>query len=436
MTKKIFQLSFLFGAILFLVLLNFHSTQATDCEGQCKALYTDSDQINNCQDTCSTLEKKAKLVKKNIVLNDKTQNILASQLTYLTQQQIKNQQNLQRIQTQLEKLTRKIDKLKTNIKQKEKEINSQKKILVGLMQSYYDYDQQGLLNIVLLKNKLSSFNQTDYLQQSGIKVADVLANIQIIKQQLTKESKDLQINFNKNKTLNNQLKQERNHLIANKNQKQSLLNKTQGDEQKYKAMLANIERQKKQLFNFSSASNLSEIFDSLKNYPTPSKKNRASTSWYFSQRDSRWKNKRIGNSHSLMKDYGCAVTAVSMVFRKLGSSTDPGKMSQAKIFYYDLIEWPRSWSSGINLISSTAHGNINWSTIDSQIKKGHPVIIHIYKTNGRGGHYVVITGKDSKGYIVHDPYFGPNIYLSTSRSLIGKLGIKSGTKLDQMIIYN
>jgi hypothetical protein len=106
------------------------------------------------------------------------------------------------------------------------------------------------------------------------------------------------------------------------------------------------------------------------------------------------------------------------------------------MFYYDLIEWPGSWDPSITLASSNSHGNVSWSTIDSQIKGNHPVIVHINKTSGGGGHYVVITGKDSKDYIVHDPYFGPNIYLGTSKSLVGKIGKDSATRIDQMIIYN
>ncbi|HLN19248.1 MAG TPA: C39 family peptidase, partial [Patescibacteria group bacterium] len=193
--------------------------------------------------------------------------------------------------------------------------------------------------------------------------------------------------------------------------------------------------QKKELFNFSEASNLGEVSASVSKYPKPSE-NLASTSWYFSQKDSRWGNKRIGNSNSLMKDYGCAVTSISMVFRKKGSSIDPGKMAGQKIFYYDLIKWPATWSPGIALTSSVSHGNIRWSTVDSELKNDNPVIVYIKKTNGRGGHYVVISGKDSKDYIVHDPYFGSNLYLGTSKALVGKIGVDSGVKIDQMIIYH
>ena len=136
-----------------------------------------------------------------------------------------------------------------------------------------------------------------------------------------------------------------------------------------------------------------------------------------------------------MKDYGCAVSAVSMTFKYYGVSIDPGKMAKQPIFSYDLIRWPTSWPPDISLISSTAHSGVNWSNVDNYIKNKQPVIVYIKKTNGRGGHYVVIQGKDSKDYIVHDPYFGSNLYLGTSRSLMGEMSPKSGTKVDQAIVY-
>ena len=65
-----------------------------------------------------------------------------------------------------------------------------------------------------------------------------------------------------------------------------------------------------------------------------------------------------------------------------------------------------------------------------------PVIVFIKKTKGGGGHYVVIHNKDSKDYVVHDPYFGANLYLGTSKALMGAMSPASGTVLDQAIIYN
>ncbi len=416
------------------------------CDDTCNAKFPDdANQNQSCQEQCKADEQKCEtlsnqqaVVKTLINVNNKTQDLLANQLDSIGQQKNETQQTIQSVQQKLDDLSAQMDSLKNDVNEKEKAIAYQRRILSNLMQSYYDYDQQGVLDLVLWNKDMAvSFGQTDYIQQSGSKVADVLEEIQTARADLQSIQDKINNDYQKSSDLNDQLSQKKDDLESTENQKQYLLEKTQGEETKYQAMLAHIEEQKAELFDFSSASNIGDVLDSVKSYAQPDKKYWASTSWYFSQTDSRWASQKIGNSKSLMKDYGCAVTSVAMVFKNLGASITPGSLAKAKIFSGDLINWPGSgWSSGIDLASSTGHGNISWSTIDSQIKNNNPVIVHISKTSGGGGHYVVVTGKDSKDYIVHDPYFGANIYLGTSRSLIGKLGTNSNTKIDQMIIYN
>jgi peptidoglycan hydrolase CwlO-like protein len=390
----------------------------------------------DAKDECENLEKKEKVYKELIEIKNKQKDTLSGQLESIDKEQEINTLKLSQTQKQVLDLDQRIGELEKGILAKEDDLNIQKKILIGLMQSYYEYDQQGLLDLVLIdKNFSDTVVQADYLEQSSTKLSTVLEAIEKDRNELMSDRNELnqkKEEINKQKEI---LADRNSDLASNESKKQSLLEKTQGEEQKYKDLLARVETQKLELFNFSEASNADEVIGSVGKYPKP-KDNLASTSWYYSQRDSRWGNKRIGNSSSLMKDYGCAITSVAMVFKKKSAGTDPGKMCREKIFYYDLIKWPSTWSPGISLASSVGHGNIKWSTIDAEIKKGNPVIVYIGKTNGRGGHYVVVTGKDSKDYIVHDPYFGANLYLGTSKALVGKIGVDSGVRLDQMIIYH
>ncbi|MFA7319450.1 MAG: C39 family peptidase [Parcubacteria group bacterium] len=420
---------------------------ASDCKVACDekcAYITDSDLNQNCQNQCKsdeqkceTLNNQAATYNKLLKINNQTQNLLSDQLDSINQQQVQTQQTLKTVQQKMDTTADQIDSLKSDINEKEKEIEYQKKILSNLMQTYYDYDQQGVLELVLWNREMStSFGQSDYIEQSGLKVSDVLAQIQNTQTQLLDSRQKLQEDYQANAELSDQFSQKKEDLQSSENQKQYLLEKTQGEEAKYQQMLANIEKQKAELFDFSSASNIGDVLDSVKDYPQPDKKYWASTSWYFSQTDSRWGNQKIGNSRSLMRDYGCAVTSVAMVLKNLGASISPSSLAKAKVFSGDLINWPGSWNPDIELVSSVGHGNVNWTTIKSQISDDHPVIVHIKKATGGGGHYVVITGRDSKDYIVHDPYFGANLYLGTSMSLIGKLGTNSRTSIDQMIIYN
>jgi len=410
------------------------------CETKCVALYPDStskkdDCQDSCVDDCKNLEKKAKIYEDLIRLKNKQQSALADQLDNINSEQAKTLAQLQTAQTQVQTLQQQIDSLEQDIKDKESLMELQKKMLASFMQSYYEYDQQDVLPIVLTNKDFSDiFNQSDYLGQSSSKVSTTLAEILAIRKSLRDNQDALKQKKADSDNAKADLVDKKENLQATENQKTNLLVQTQGEEEKYKKLLARVEAQKQELFDFGAASNLDDVSSSVKNYPSPSD-NLAPTSWYFSQKDSRWGNKRIGNSKTLMKDYGCAVTAVAMVFREKGASIDPGRMSSQKIYSYDLINWPTTWSPGISLKSSTGHGNINWSTIDAQIKKGNPVIVYIKRSRG-GGHYVVVTGKDKKDYIVHDPYFGANLYLGTSKSLVGKLGTNSSVSIDQMIVYN
>lgn len=414
----------------FIILLFIAAIPAMVFSSDCSQL------SGNDKKECEDLEKKAQLYQEIINLKNSQQNTLAAQMASIDNEQTATKINLEKAQQEAGTLSKQVESLERELADKNKEVDVQKKILSGLMQNYYEYDQQGLLGMVVLDEDMSSLlNQSDYLEQSGIKVKVLLSDLQENRDIILRDYKELKQKKDELDQKKADLADKQEDLDATENQKQSLLIQTQGEEAKYQQLLDRVEKQKGELFNFSEASNLDEVRNSISKYPSP-KSHLASTSWYFRQNDSRWGNTRIGNSSSLMKDYGCAVTSVSMVFKKHGASITPGKMAKQNIFYFDLIKWPTSWSPSIDLISSTSHGNVSWSTINKQIDKGNPVVVYIRKTNGRGGHYVVVTGKDKKDYIVHDPYFGPNLYLSTSKSLVGKIGINSSVAIDQMIIYN
>lgn len=389
------------------------------------------------KEKCEDLEKKADAYRDLIDIKNKQQLTLQKQIELIDKEQARTQQDLSVISGKAISLDQQIQNLEEQINAKEILIKYQTAILAGLMQLYYEDYQEGVLNIVLINKNFSDvLNQADFVGQTGARIKDILETIKTARADLETEQNKLSESRLENENLKSQLEDKKYDLQANESQKQSLLSKTQGEEQKYQDLLARVEKQKLELFNFSASDNASDVLSSVSSYPKPDSKYWASTSWYFSQRDSRWANKTIGNSNTLMKDYGCAVAAVSMVFKYYGASIDPGKMAKQKIFYYDLIQWPGSWSPDIQLASSVGHSGVSWSKVDKAIKNKQPVIVYIKKTNGRGGHYVVIHNKDSKDYIVHDPYFGANLYLGTSRSLMGAMSPKSGTVLDQAIIYN
>lgn len=390
---------------------------------------------NENQDDYEELKRKAETYRQIIEIKEKQGETLANQLSITDSniQQVQSQINLS--EEEISDLNTQIIRLSRQITEKESLIAFQKDLLSDIIQSYYEASKTGVMATYLSGEDIASFIiKKDRIAQTGDKIQKLVNSIAETKKTLENQSSDLDKKKGEVIAKSQELQDKNENLASIKERKQTLLAQTQGDEERYRQLLANVEAQKQQLLDidqFFSASGLS-----ADSYPKPDSKYFASKDWYYSQWDSRWGNENIGNTRTKMKNYGCAVTSVAMVLNYHGGSMDPGDLANQSIFSGDLINWPSSWSKPqVSLASTKSHSNVSWSTIDNQIENNNPVIVYIKRSKG-GGHYVVIHHKDSKGkYVVHDPYFGANIFLDTSRALVGALGSSSSTSIDQMIIY-
>jgi peptidoglycan hydrolase CwlO-like protein len=386
-------------------------------------------------DKIKALEEKAENYRKLIEIKKQQQGTLGNQLSLLEAENNKLETEIEIKKEALGDVSSQVERLKNQIQEYERSIRSQRAVLGDLLRSYYE-NKRGdeIVKMFGQDNFYSALRSEDSLLQAEEKVQEVVGNINALKNSLEKEKKAKEQKQQELETLTDQLDEKNRKLDASKAQKQNLLEVTKGEEAKYQQLLAKVEAQKQELLNIDELSTASGLSADAYDKPTSGL---ASTSWFYSQKDSRWGNDEIGRSRSKMKDWGCAVTAVTMVFKYYGSSVTPKTLADSSsLFSWDLIKWPSVWEK-IKLVSGFSHGNINWTTIDKELKAEHPVIIYIKKTNRGGGHYVVIHHKTDKGkYVVHDPYFGANIFLDTSRALVGQMGNDSGTVMDQMIIYN
>jgi peptidoglycan hydrolase CwlO-like protein len=395
-------------------------------------------EIQDKQQQIEDLRKKAESYRQMIEMKQNKSQTLQNQIDLMEGQIASLTSDIVRLQEDIDKTTEEIGGLSLQIEEKEKDIENKKKILAGVIQSYYETNQDSLVEFFLRNTNLSEFlSQSDYAAQTSAKVDEVLATVISAREELENDQKELQKKNDEQKEKQGKILEKKRSIDNEQTSKESLLSQTQGEEQKYQDLLARVEEQKQELLGDISelsqekSSELAAVEATLEK----PKSGLASTKWYFSQRDSRWGDQHIGFSNTLMKNYGCAVTAVAMVFRYHGVDINPGTLAQQPIFYHDLIVWPQSWK-GVNLASSTGHGNIDWDTVDKEIKNNNPVIVFVKATKRGAGHYVVIHGKDKKGeYVVHDPYWGSNIFLNSTRAYVGAL-YGSGTTIDQMIIYH
>jgi peptidoglycan hydrolase CwlO-like protein len=391
------------------------------------------------QQKLEDLKDKAKIYRQIIEIKEKQGETLNNQLEITTTNIEQVQEQIKSSAQQIEDLNSQIIRLEKQIKEKDNQIEFKKKILANIIQTYYEANRTGVVAAYLSGGDVTSFIvNKDRIAQTGDKIQELVASIKEEKQDFETQSQTIDRKKSELVEKNLQFQNQKDKLASIKKQRENLLVQTQGEEARYRQLLANVEKQKQELLNIDQYFATSGL--SADSYSKPDSKYFASTSWYFSQRDSRWGDENIGNTKTKMKNYGCAVTSVAMVFKEKGVSMTPGKLANEPIFSGDLINWydSKDWEKSWPIPNSAygwRHGNINWSVIDSKIEKGAYVIVYINRTKG-GGHYVVIHHKDSKGkYVVHDPYFGANIFLDTSRALIGALGSSSSTRVDQMIIY-
>ncbi len=394
--------------------------------------------IEDKQEQIEDLQRKAESYRQMIEMKQSKAQTLENQIKLMEGQIASLETDILSLQKNIDEISGEIDKLEIQIEEKEKNIENKKKILAGVIQTYYEANQDSLVELFLRNINLSDFlSQSDYATQTSVKVDEVLATVISARDELEKDKRELQKKSDEQKEKQGKIIEKKRSLDGEQSSKEALLVQTQGEEQKYQDLLARVEQQKQELLgdiDELSGERSSELAAVEATLEKP-KSGLASTSWYFSQRDSRWGDQHIGFSNTLMKSYGCAVTAVSMVLRYHGVDINPGMLAQQPIFYHDLIVWPKSWK-GVELASSTSHGNIDWDTIDEEIKNKNPVIVFVKSTKRGAGHYVVIHSKDKNGeYVVHDPYWGSNIFLNSTKAYVGAL-YGSGTIVDQMIVYH
>ena len=134
------------------------------------------------------------------------------------------------------------------------------------------------------------------------------------------------------------------------------------------------------------------------------------------QQDPAWSGYRLGTSPTeTVGSSGCAITSVVMMLNYYGISTDPGLINgwltnNGGYFFDDKILWASidTYSNGRVVFTGWLGPDLN--LITSEIDAGRPVIAEV-SLNGNQ-HFVILTGYDSNGYIINDPWFSDVAYFA------------------------
>ena len=363
LSHPIFTLTVILAVMFFSIL----AVRAADEDLPGELNQQEKEEIKKKEEKVEKLEKKAKTYKKIIELKQKQQTTLGNQLSSLDSEIQALESEINANKFKINDLNDQIRKVESAIKKKEKLIQAQKKVLAGMIRAYSEHNQGNNLIASVLNNEgLSGFMaKKDRIIQTGDNIKSMLVNLKALKNNLKEERDLLESRKAKLVDLHYELEEKGSYLESNRRQKKILLSQTQGEESRYKKLLARVEAQKQQLLGDIDelySVNSEEINALVKSLKKPTS-GLASRSWYYSQKDSRWGSRRIGQSSSLLKDYGCAITSVAMVFTYHGEKISPRVLAKQPIFYWDLIKWPATWRS-LKLAANTGHSGVNWNTID------------------------------------------------------------------------
>ncbi|NMB84208.1 hypothetical protein GYA28_02870 [Candidatus Roizmanbacteria bacterium] len=330
----------------------------------------------------------------------KQKNTLSSQIQYMDTQIYLTQLKIQETEQNIERTQKEIDVLGERIDGLDTSMNYYTKLLLSKVVENYKNKSISFYSAVLDSDTVNDFfNRFKYIkitQQNNQKL--------LIQVQQTK------LNFEEQKKIREQKKIDLDNLMITldkqkvdlknqQNAKKNLLAITNNDENIYQNLLSQAQAQLAAFKSFTQTAGGGIIgangFGS------------GSDGWYYSQRDARWANSRIGNSGENILDVGCLLTSVAMVLKKYGVDTNPSNIaSNSNYFYLNTAfmnyRWNMNpWPNGLNSY------NLSVSQIDDEIKNGRPVIVGI-RAGYYGMHFVVLKSIDGSDYIMHDPYYGPD----------------------------
>jgi peptidoglycan hydrolase CwlO-like protein len=403
------------------------------------------EELEDTEDEMDDLEDELENAKKLAKLKREQAKTLENQVGLLNLEINNVQGEINTLEGEISTTEEKINQIVEEIDKKNKNIENYKGNLGEMLRSYQKLNHSLGLSFVSKESSLTDvFNRSDYLSQVSDKINVVLKIIKEEKETLRGKRDDLEIEKGKLDIKKSEMDEQKSALASKKYQKNSLLTRTKGEEAEYQALIDKIESQMKQLLidvGSLTAAEQGELNDILEDADEP-KEGKASESWHYYQIDSRWKNKSLGGSRYTIGDSGCAITSIAMVGKFYGDSVKPSDLSSANFFsdrpgeegYIDWYEPEKEFD--LKIIKKTGHSTSNFSSseIKDYIEDDIPVIAYI--SAGGPGHYVVIHGYDSKrkDFVVHDPYWGANLLLETSKKLVATLH-KRSVYMDQIIVY-
>jgi len=228
----VFVFCFLFSARDFSLAVNYYDEFGCD------------DKDGDAKKQCEYSAEKAEAYEKLIKLKEKQEESIENQLKSIDQEQAVVTVNLKDARAKYYTVKEEIEKLEKDIKEREKSMEYNRKILAGVMQSYFEYKQNVNSDLIVLDNRFAQvFNFGDQLDQSGDKMIELLNALAEDKKKMEEDKDVLDGKKEEYEKTKETLEEKNLNLQYTENKKQQLLGQTQADKKRYESLLASIEQE-------------------------------------------------------------------------------------------------------------------------------------------------------------------------------------------------
>lgn len=176
------------------------------------------------------------------------QNTLRNEIISLALERSDIVANIDAVSHELQNTTNDIDQLSNKILLKQKEISKQKKAVVSYVQALYIQENGSTLDVILsnktFSDALSDISHIETLQKAGESLFDSLKKSS---EELSEEQNELKNKQERLNKLSRILTQQKNDLEEQEQTKKTLLEKTEGKEEKYQELIAGYRDQVEQV---------------------------------------------------------------------------------------------------------------------------------------------------------------------------------------------
>jgi len=203
--------------------------------------------IQNQKKAIDDLKLKQQEYQVQIELKQRDRINLSNQLSLLENRLAKAQLDIDSTNLEIDKTNLEIQKIEIDSANLDKQIETQKQHIAGLLRLVYKQDQVSTLEMLLLNGSLAEFlNQAKYLEDTNKEIGDSVTDLKRDKDRLENNKLALASKNTELVSLKTKLEEKKSSLLYEQENKTFILEETRSSEKEYQALLQQAKREQDQ----------------------------------------------------------------------------------------------------------------------------------------------------------------------------------------------